>query len=154
MPRPNTVHVGSSPPTPGSHSLISTPLKLRRRRPLREHGWPDEAEVEWTVAHASPWADATSLMVHETPPVHAATSQTEGAVRSKPAPILTAHRATAIPCEAWSDVLQGNQSETQQLASAREQQKFKKKWLEPKWLFRFPHALFLVMITCDPRHKQ
>ena len=56
--------------------------------------------------------------------------------QSKPAPILTAHRATAIPCEAWSDVLQGNKSKTQQLASAREQQKFKKKWLEPKLLKR------------------
>ena len=67
MPRPKAVHVGSSLPTPGPHSPISPPLKQRRRRPLREHGWPDEVEVEWTVAETtSPWADATSP-VHETP---------------------------------------------------------------------------------------
>ena len=117
------MHVGSSPPTPGSHSPISTPLKLRWRQPLGEHGLPDEVEVEWTVAH-SPWADATSLMVHET---HAATSQTEGRGPLKTYTILTAHRATAIPCEAWCDILQGNKSEIQQLASACEQQKYEKK---------------------------
>ena len=32
--------------------LQSTPLKPRQRRPLREHGWPDEAELEWTVAES------------------------------------------------------------------------------------------------------
>ena len=53
---------------PQSLDFVS-PSTWRRRRPLRKHGWPDEAEVEWTVAR----------------PLLAATSQTEGVVPSKPA---------------------------------------------------------------------
>ena len=77
------------------------------------------------VKTTSLWAGATFRKVLETPPALVAISLTVGVVPSELAPTQTAHRETAIPCEALNVVLQGKTKvKERNLAFEREQQRF------------------------------